>query len=77
MFNSQCISTCPNETVSNGTHCVTSSGSETIDKTLSGKIFPLPFTIAGTVIMIAAGISKFQNSNTFFSGAVYSLLGLF
>jgi hypothetical protein len=36
----------------------------------------MPFTISGTIIAITAGISKFQNSNTFFSGATFSLLGL-
>lgn len=77
MLNSQCIESCPNGTFSNGTHCIASSNNtDVINRTLTGKLFPLPFTLAGTVVILATGISKFQNSNTFFSGATYALLSL-
>jgi hypothetical protein len=38
-----------------------------------GNLFPLPFTITALFIGIATIMSKFQNSNTHVSGALFSL----
>jgi hypothetical protein len=49
----------------------------TLNSTLSSsKLFPMPFTIAGAVVIMLSVVSKFQNSNTFTSGAIYALLGI-
>lgn len=41
-----------------------------------GGVFPLPFTITGTIIFIACFMSKLQNRNTYITGVAYSLYGL-
>jgi len=41
-----------------------------------GDLFPVPFTIGALFIGIATIMSKFQNSQTFVSGALYSLWGV-
>jgi hypothetical protein len=60
----------------NNTNITNNATQNLTDTFSSSKLFPAPFTIAGIVVMILCGVSKFQNSNTFASGAVYSLLGL-
>ena len=39
-------------------------------------IFPLPFTITGSIIFIACFMSKLQNRNTYIVGVAYSLYGI-
>ena len=75
---------CPTPLVSNGTHCIANNGgnggggegSKDTEKSLQAKIFPMPFSIAGVIVLIVTGISKMQNPNTFFSGAAFSFLSL-
>ena len=38
--------------------------------------FPVPFSIAAAVFIIACLMSKLQFSHTFLSGAIYSLVGI-
>lgn len=42
----------------------------------SSVTFPIPFTIASVVVLIACLMSKLQFTNTFMSGAIYSLIGI-
>jgi hypothetical protein len=39
-------------------------------------MFPVPLTIATSVVLIACMMSKLQNQKTFLAGAVYSLVGI-
>lgn len=74
VYQGGCYSTCETNYGSNGTHCVALPIEE---PKVSTSIFPIPFTIATLVVVIMCMISKFQNGNTFASGAIYALLGLF
>lgn len=91
MFNSSCVSSCPTNYTSDGLTCIanstnnstnntnttTNTTTETLNKTLVGsKMFPVPFSIGGVVVGILCGVSKFNDANTFASGAAHSLFGL-
>jgi hypothetical protein len=75
-----CLTSCPTNFTSNGTNCVDSALKNATDQLTnelsSSRMFPMPFSIAGLVVIMFCLVSKFQNSNTFASGAIYSLLGL-
>ncbi len=50
---------------------------DTLTSTLTGgSIFPLPFTITGTLLFVACFMSKLQNSNSYVVGTAYSLFGV-
>lgn len=76
-LNALCVSICPNGYNSNGTHCV-----DILTTTLSSSTsspnnsFPVPFTIAGVVLVIACLMSRLQFHETYLSGAIYSLISL-
>lgn len=80
LYLGSCLSECPTNFTSNGTNCVDSgvkNATDTLNNTMSSsKMFPLPFSIGGAVAILFCVVSKFQNSNTFASGAIYALLGL-
>jgi hypothetical protein len=40
------------------------------------KSFPVPFTIAGVVLIIACLMSRLQFQETYLSGAIYSLIAI-
>jgi hypothetical protein len=67
-----CLSTCPDNYVSNGTHCIDVM---TVSLTTSSA-FPVPFSIAAAVCVIACLMSRLQYSQTFISGAIFSLLSI-
>lgn len=68
----------PNNTNNTNNTNSTNSTTQNLTATLSGsKMFPVPFTIAGSVVIVLCIVSKFQNSNTFAAGAIYGLLGIF
>ena len=55
-------------------------GSTVLNETLTDSltsvgIFPLPFTITGSIIFIACFMSKLQNRNTYIIGTAYALYG--
>ena len=63
---------CPSGYETNGTHCL-----DTNEEALtSSSAFPVPFTIAAAVVIIACLMSKLQFSFTFLPGAIYSLLSV-
>ena len=77
-LNSLCISKtdgCPTGYSSNGTHCV-----DVLTSTLSSdspsRSFPVPFTIAGVILVIACLMSRLQFHETYLSGAIFSLVAL-
>lgn len=74
-----CVTTCPANFTSNGTTCIDSTvknATDTLNNTMaSSRIFPVPFTIAGFVVVIVCVVSKFTG-NSFASGAIYALFGL-
>jgi hypothetical protein len=69
------MTTCPIGYISNGTYCVT-----ILDQTLTASApnnsFPVPFTIAGVVLIIACLMSRLQFHQTYLSGAIYSLISV-
>jgi hypothetical protein len=81
LYVGSCVSSCPENFTSNGTSCVNSvmqAANTSLNSTLSSsKLFPMPFSIAGAVVIMLCVVSKFQNGNTFASGAIYALLGIF
>ena len=73
------MSSCPQGYIDNGLGVCVVEGS-TLNDTLtdsltSSGIFPLPFTITGSIIFIACFMSKLQNKNTYIIGTAYSLYG--
>jgi hypothetical protein len=67
-----CVSPCPSGYISNGTNC-----NDIMTVSLStSNTFPVPFSIAAAVLVIACLMSRLQFNNTYISGAVYSLLGI-
>jgi hypothetical protein len=80
LFNQSCLSGCPSGYKNNGSGgCQVDTGG--LDGTLSGSltiggVFPMPFTITGSIIFIACFMSKLQNRNTYITGVAYSLWGL-
>ena len=84
----KCLDSCPTDYSANGTQCYynpqtttnttvtneTTAAEETLNQTLtSSDYFPVPFSIGGTFVGVACLMSKFQNHNTFLSGALFSL----
>jgi len=80
IYKGSCLSTCPSgyQSNSNGT-CVAASSNNTNNVLTSSlttaSVFPLPFTITGSIIFVACFMSKLQNSNTYIIGTAYSLYG--
>ena len=74
LLNGACLSECPAGYVTNGTHCeqVLASSLESSNS----NMFPVPLSIAASVVLIACMMSKLQNPKTFLAGAIYSLLGI-
>ena len=72
-FNTVCISDCPSGYETNGTHCVSIVNSALTDES---SAFPVPFTIAGVVLIIACLMSRLQFNETYLSGAIYSFIGV-
>lgn len=68
-----CVSACPSGYSSNGTHCIDILASSL---TTTSNAFPVPFSIAGVVIIIACLMSRLQFSETYMSGAIYSLISV-
>lgn len=66
-----CLTSCSDSLISNGTHCITPA------PVAPTGIFPIPFTLAGLVIIIIALVSKFHSPSTFASGAIYGFVGVF
>ena len=56
-FNAVCISNCPSGYESNGTHCTSILTNTLVDES---SAFPVPFTIAGVVLIIACLMSRLQ-----------------
>jgi hypothetical protein len=74
-LNAQCLTACPSNYTSNGTHCI-ELNTTIIDSVTAPTTFPVPFSIAGAVLVIACLMSRLQFSQTYLSGAVYSLMGV-
>ena len=73
LLNGNCLGTCPGGYETNGTHCI-----DTNEEALtSSSAFPVPFTIASAVAIIACLMSKLQFNHTFMPGAVFAFLGVF
>ena len=75
-LNTACLAACPSNYTSNGTHCLENANATIIDSITSPSTFPIPFTIAGSVLVIACLMSKLQFSQTYLSGAIYSFIGI-
>jgi len=79
MFNGSCYYTCPAGSQTDGAgNCKqsqSSSNSTLTDSLTTAGLFPLPFTIIGSIIFVACFISKLQNRNTYTLGVAYSLYG--
>ena len=73
LLNGNCLGNCPSGYETNGTHCIDTNA---VVLTTSSA-FPVPFSIASAVAIIACLMSKLQFSHTFMPGAVYALLGVF
>ncbi len=74
LLNGACLSVCPTGFETNGTHCL-----EVLAETLessNSNMFPVPFTIVTSVVLIACLMSKLQNDKTFLPGAVFALIGV-
>lgn len=69
-----CVTNCSAGYTSNGTHCI-----DTLAASLTVPVssaFPVPFSIAGAVLIIACLMSRLQFNETYLSGAVFSLVGV-
>jgi hypothetical protein len=73
LLNGACLNTCPAGYNSNGTHCI-DINQEAL--TTTPNSFPVPFSIAAAVILVACLMSKLQFGKTFLPGAVFAFLGL-
>lgn len=72
LLNGACLSACPASYNSNGTHCVDINQ----QVLTTPNSFPVPFSIAAAVIVVACLMSKLQFNKTFLPGAVFAFLGL-
>ena len=72
-FNAACLTNCTSGYFSNGTHCL---ATVTPALTESATRFPVPFSIAGAVFLIACLMSRLQFNQTYLSGAVYAFMGI-
>lgn len=72
LLNGACLGECPAAYKSNGTHCVDINQ----EVLTTSNSFPVPFSIAGAVILIACLMSKLQFSKTFLPGAIFAFLGI-
>jgi len=68
-----CLTNCPSGYNSNGTHCIDVLSSSL---TSTPNTFPVPFSIAAAVLVVACLMSRLQFNETFLSGAIYSFLSL-
>ena len=68
-----CYDKCPSPYKSNGTHCIDALVSSL---EVANKSFPVPFTIAGVVLIIACLMSRLQFQETYLSGAIYSFVAI-
>lgn len=68
-----CLDACPSSYKSNGTHCIDALSASL---EVANKTFPVPFTIAGVVLIIACLMSRLQFQETYLSGAIYSLIAI-
>lgn len=75
-LNTACLSACPSNYTTNGTHCVFTPAQTIINAVTTPSTFPVPFTIAGAVVVIACLMSKLQYAQTFLSGAIFAFFGL-
>ena len=75
-FNAICLGSCTAGYTSNGTHCVSLLVQTLTDNSSPSSAFPVPFTIAGMVFIIACLMSRLQFPQTYLSGAVYSLIAV-
>ena len=79
LFNQTCLAACPSGYKADGNGgCQKDNG---LDDPLTGSltiggVFPMPFTITGSIIFIACFMSKLQNRNTYIIGVAYSLWGI-
>lgn len=68
---------CPSGYTSNGTHCIdVLTPSLSSAESSPNNSFPVPFTIAGIVFIIACLMSRLQFQETYLSGAIYSFVAL-
>lgn len=74
-LSAQCLSSCPSNYTSNGTHCI-ELAQTIIDSVTTPSTFPVPFSIAGAVLLVACLMSRLQFNQTYLSGAAYSFLGI-
>ncbi len=72
LLNGACLSACPASYTSNGTHCIDINQ----QVLTTPNSFPVPFSIAAAVILVACLMSKLQFNKTFLPGAVFAFLGL-
>lgn len=72
LLNGACLGECPASFKSNGTHCLDINQ----EVLTTPNSFPVPFSIAGAVLLIACLMSKLQFSNTFLPGAIFSFFGI-
>jgi hypothetical protein len=72
LLSGACLGSCPSGFKSNGTHCTDIAQ---VSMTSSSS-FPVPFTIAAIVVIIACLMSKLQFGNTFIPGAIFAILAL-
>ena len=75
-LNTACLTTCPSGYTNNGTHCISNPNATVIGSITTSSTFPVPFTIAGAVLVVACLMSKLQFPQTYLSGAIYAFLGL-
>ena len=75
-FNAVCLANCTTGYVSNGTHCISAAAAALNSAITTPTTFPVPFSIAAAVLLIACLMSRLQFGQTYLSGAVYSLFGL-
>jgi hypothetical protein len=80
LFNANCLASCPQGYRSNGAGGCTAQSNplnDTLTSSLTtGAVFPLPFTITGSIIFVACFMSKLQNKNTYILGVAYALYGV-
>jgi hypothetical protein len=75
-LNAACIAACPANYSSNGTHCVWDPAAAVAAAVTTPNTFPVPFSIAGIVLVIACLMSKLQFGQTYLAGAVFAFLGV-
>lgn len=75
ILNALCVPNCPTGYDNNGSHCYNIL-EQTLTASDPNNSFPVPFTIAGVVLIIACLMSRLQFPQTYLSGAIYSLIGV-